>query len=454
MIKDKILIIDDEPGIRSTLKGILEDEDLAVKTTETGEEGLNLMKGENFDLILLDIWLPQMSGIEVLKQIKTNEVNSQVVMITGHGSIETAVMATKLGAYDFLEKPLSLEKVVLTIKNALKQKRLEEENIQLKEKIKTKYLLIGKSLSIQKLKVEIKKAAPTNGRVLIYGENGTGKELIARLIHQQSPRKNKRFIQINSAAIPDDLIENELFGYVKGSFSFADKNKKGKLLLADGGTLFLDEIGDMSLKTQAKLVRVIEEQKFEPNGSTDSIAVDIRLIAATNKNLRELIAKRKFREDLFFKLNVIPMVIPPLRERKEDIPLLINYFLKYFSNEYGKKQKTMNKEAMKAFLNYSWPGNVSELTNVIERFVIMVEEEEIKASHLSLLVEPREFQYVSEENEYHPLKQAKDHFEREYIHRVLINNSWDLTRAATVLKIEKNHLRQKIKDLGLTFLGQ
>ena len=453
MIKDKILIIDDEAGIRSALRGILEDEGFTVKSTESGEDGLDLLKSENFDLILLDIWLPNMSGIEVLKQIKTNEVNSQVVMITGHGSVETAVKATKLGAFDFLEKPLSLEKVVLTAKNALKQKRLEEENIQLKEKIKTKYLLIGKSSSIQKLRAEIKKAAPTSGRVLIYGENGTGKELIARLIHQQSPRKNKRFIQINAAAIPDDLIENELFGYVKGSFPQADKDKKGKLLLADGGTLFLDEIGDMSLKTQAKLVRVIEDQKFEPIGSSDSISINTRLIAATNRNLRELVSQRLFREDLFFKLNVIPLVIPPLRERKEDIPLLIDYFLKYFSHEYGKKPKTMSQEAMKAFLNYSWPGNLSELINVIERFVIMVEDEQIKSSHLSLLVEPREFQYISEENEYKSLKEAKENFEKEYIHRILINHSWDLDQAAAILKVEPKHLQQKIKDLGLSFLG-
>lgn len=453
MIKDKILIVDDEAGIRSSLKGILEDEGFTVKATETGEQGLNLLKGENFDLILLDIWLPHLSGIEILKQIKTNEENTQVVMITGHGTVETAVKATKLGAYDFLEKPLSLEKVVLTVKNALKQKRLEEENIQLKEKLKIKYLLVGKSASIQKLRAKIKMAAPTNGRVLIYGENGTGKELIARLIHQQSPRKDKRFVQINSAAIPDDLIENELFGYVKGSFAFAEKDKKGKLFLADGGTLFLDEIGDMSLKTQAKLVSVIEEQRFEPLGSTDSISIDTRLMAATNRNLRELISMGKFREDLFFKLNVIPMVIPPLRERKEDIPSLIKYFLVYFSNEYGKKQKTMSKEAMKAFLNYSWPGNVSELINVIERFVIMVKDEQIKASHLSLLVEPREFHYISETNEAQSLKQAKEYFEREYIHHILINNSWNISKSASELKIEKEDLRQKIKDLTITFLG-
>jgi len=339
MIKDKILVIDDEAGIRSSLKGILEDEGFAVTTTETGEAGLDILKNENFDLVLLDIWLPQMSGLDVLAKIKTEEDNYQVVMISGHGSIATAVKATKLGAFDFLEKPLSLEKVVLTIKNALRQKKLEEENIHLRERVKGKYHLIGESPAIQKLKNEINLAAPTNGRVLIYGETGTGKELIARLIHQQSPRRHKRFIQINSAAIPDDLIESELFGMAGKDKSEADRGKKGKILLADGGTLFLDEIGEMSLKTQSKLVRFIESRKFEPLGSSESIFSDVRLIASTQINLREHIAASKFREDLFFKLNIIPMVIPPLRERKEDIPLLIGYFLTYFAKEYGKNKK-------------------------------------------------------------------------------------------------------------------
>lgn len=452
-MKDKILVIDDEAGIRSSLKGILEDEGYSVKTTETGEEGLNFLKVQNFDLILLDIWLPKMDGIEALKKIKMLEEDAPVVMISGHGTVETAVKATKLGAYDFLEKPLTLEKVVLTVKNALKQKRLEEENIQLREKIKAKYHLVGKSRSIQKLRDEIKKAAATDARVLIYGENGTGKELIARLVHQQSPRKNKRFIQINSAAIPDELIENELFGYTRGSLAHADKEKKGKLFQADGGTLFLDEIGDMSLKTQAKLVRATEEHKFEPLGSSESIYFDTRIIAATNKNLRDLIAKGKFREDLFFKLNIIPMVIPPLRERKKDIPLLIDHFLEFFSKEYGKKKKTMTKGAIKAFLNYSWPGNVSELINVIERFVIMVSDEAIKSSHLSLLVEPRELQYIPSANRNHSLEQASEQFEKGFIHKSLLRNRWDLSKTASDLKVEVNQLNEKIKNLGITFLG-
>jgi two-component system nitrogen regulation response regulator NtrX len=453
MIKDKILVIDDEAGIQSSLKGILEDEGYIVETTDTGERGLDFLKRENFDLILLDIWLPQMSGLDVLEKIKGSEESLQIVMISGHGSIATAVKATKLGAYDFLEKPLSLEKVIITVKNALQQKRLEEENIQLKARLNAKYQLIGESPAILKLKDEIKLAAPTNGRVLIYGETGTGKELVARLIHQQSPRRNKRFIQINSAAIPDDLIENELFGYAVGDNTGTEKHKKGKILLADGGTLFLDEIGDMSVKTQAKLVRFIEEKTFKASDSSEPINADVRLIASTTKNLREFINNGNFREDLFFKLNIIPMVLPPLRERKEDIPLLIEYFLTYFAKEYGKKQKTMNEDALQAFINYSWPGNVSELINVIERFVIMVQEREIKSSHLSLLVEPMESQFISTVDEIQSLPQAKKQFEKEYIHKILLRHHWDITKTASELKIDEDLLQEKIRNLGISFLG-
>jgi len=453
MIKDKILVIDDEAGIRSSLKGILEDEGFEVKTTENGEDGLEILKRQNFDLILLDIWLPEMNGIDLLQKIKKSEENLQVVMISGHGTIETAVKATKLGAYDFLEKPLSLEKVVLTAKNALKQKKLEEENIQLREKIKPRYQLVGKSPSIQKLKEQVEMAAPNDGRVLIYGENGAGKELVARLIHEQSPRKNKRFVQIDSAAIPDDLIESELFGYAKEELNHNFLNKKGKLLLADGGTLFLDDISEMSLKAQGKLLEVMERGKYEPIGSYESIPVNTRIIASTNKNLKELITKGKFKEDLFFKLSVIPLTIPPLRERKDDIPLLIDYFLKYFCTEYGKKQKTMNEEAMKAFLSYSWPGNVSELANVIERFVIMVQDVEIKGSHLPLLVEPREYQHAPGFDNHESLKQARGNFEREYIHNVLKKNNWNIASTASELKIEKSSLHKKLKALGITFFA-
>ncbi|NQT79775.1 MAG: sigma-54-dependent Fis family transcriptional regulator [Candidatus Aminicenantes bacterium] len=453
MIKDKILVIDDEAGIRSSLKGILEDEGYIIKTSETGEGGLKLLKKQYFDLILLDIWLPEINGIEVLKKIKKMDENPQVVMISGHGTIETAVKATKLGAYDYLEKPLSLEKVVLTVKNALKQKKTEEENIYLREKIKIKHNLIGKSRSIQKLKVDIKKTAPTNCSILICGENGTGKELVARLIHQESPRKNKRFVHVNLAAIPGKLVEKELFGYIKGSFTHVDNDKKGKLLIADSGTLFLEEIDNMSLKIQAKLARIIEEQKFEPLGSNESLPINVRFIATTNKNLNELTAKGKFREDLFLKLNVIPMVLPPLRERKEDIPLLINYFLKYFSIEDSKKKKSMSKDAMEAFRNYSWPRNISELINVIERFVIMVPDDEIKASHLLLLVEQREPQSVPGLTRNQSLKQAEKQFEKQFIHKALIRHNWDISKTSSELKIDKELLNKKIKNLGIDFLG-
>jgi len=450
MIQDRILVIDDESSIRSSLQGILEDEGYAVRTAETGEEGLALLKMQNFGLVLLDIWLPEMSGIDVLRQIRTLEDRPSVVVISGHGTVDTAVKATKLGAFDFLEKPLSLEKVVLTVKNALRQFKLEEENLQLRERLRVRYHLVGKSAPIQKLRTEIKKAAPTNGRVLI--SNGTGKELVARLIHQQSKRNGKRFVEINCAAIPDDLIESELFGYVKDHSLHALKDKRGKLLLADGGSLFLDEIGEMSLKTQAKLVKAVVEQKFEPLGSGEAVTFDARFIAATSENPKDLISKGRLREDLFFKLNVIPMHIPALRERPEDIPLLIHYFLRFYSLEYGKKPKTMNAEALKAFLNYHWPGNVSELMNVIERFVIMVEDEEIGISHLSLLVETREQEQVPGSHPFPTLSQATRIFERKFIHRALIKNNWDMSKTAADLFLRPEALKEKIKAYKITFL--
>jgi two-component system nitrogen regulation response regulator NtrX len=346
-----------------------------------------------------------------------------------------------------------LEKVIVTVKNALEHRQLEEENIQLKDRMRAKYHLVGESSAIQKLRKEIKVSAPSNGRILIYGENGTGKELIARLIHQQSLRKHKRFIRINSAAIPEDLLENDLFGYVKGTFSNGEIEKKGKLLLADGGTLFLDEIGDLSLKIQDKLLKSIKDNKFDPLGSTTSISTDVRVISATKKDLKTLIADGKFREDLFFKLNVIPLTIPPLRERREDIPLLINHFLEYFSLEYAKKPKTMTPKAMATFTNYSWPGNVSELINVIERFVIMIQDDQIKTSHLPLLVELRETQ-LANGNEKHPsLHEAEEQFEKDYIKKTLVNHNWDVEQTAASLKIEKDQLHEKIKKLGISFLS-
>lgn len=452
MNKEKILVVDDESNIRSSLQGILEDEGYGIQTAETGEDALRILDKQNFDLLLLDVWLPEMSGLDVLKRVKQSDDHPPVIMISGHGTIETAVQATKLGAFDFLEKPLSLEKVIVTVQNALRQRKLEEENVELREKTKTRYHLIGESRSIRKLREEIGTSAPSNGRVLISGENGTGKEFIARLIHQQSQRKDRRFVEINCAAAPDEVIENELFGYSKDHHPRAGKDKKGKFLLADGGTLFLDEIGEMSLKTQAKLVRVLEEQEYEPLGSAEPIPIDIRLVTATSRNLKELILKGKFREDLFFKLNVIPLVIPPLRERKEDIPVLINAFLRYFADEYGKKPKTITAQAVEAFLNYAWPGNVSELMNVIERFVIMVAEPEIAASHLSLLVEAREIESAPGLAGERSLPQALEEFERSFVHRVLTRNRWDLGRSAQALGVEEQFLKDRIKALNITFI--
>jgi two-component system nitrogen regulation response regulator NtrX len=446
MNSDAVLIIDDEAGIRTSLQGILEDEGYAVTLAESGEAGLGRLETGNFGLVLLDIWLPGMSGIDVLKHIGTLEDRPQVVVISGHGTVETAVQATRLGAFDFLEKPLSLDKVVVTVKNALQRRRLEEENIQLRERLEARLQLVGKSEAIRRLRDDIGRIAPTHGRVLISGEGGTGKELAARLIHQQSLRREKRFVEINCAAIPDDIIEHELFGSVKGHAPHALKDKKGKLLLAGGGTLFLDEIGEMNVRSQVKLVRALIGGVFEPLGAPEPIPFDTRIIAATSRNPKDLVSRGKLKEDLFFKLNVIPMHIPPLRERTEDIPLLISHFLEIYSAEYGKKTKTMSPEAQKAFLNYPWPGNVSELMNVIERFVILVEDEEIGAAHLNLLVETRE---QGGRPAGRTLDQAVLAFERRFIQQVLVRTGWDFAAAGAELGLSAEALGEKVRTLRI-----
>ena len=396
-MSDKILIIDDEPGIRSSLRGILEDEGFNVQAVASGEEGLALIKRENFDVILLDIWLEGLDGLEVLKKLKE-----------------------------------------------------EEENLILRSKFRNKYQkLVGESPVIKELKKKIAKAAASKASVVIYGESGTGKELVARLIHQQSSRKNKKFIHINLAAIPEHLLPRELFGYIKGAFPEATSDKKGKVLLANGGTLFLDEIGEINPLLQIKLLHLLEKGIIEPEGSLEPIPVDVRIIATSQVNLAPLVRAKRFRDDLFFKINVLPIVIPPLRERKEDIPLLIDYYLDYFSLELGKKKKTMTSAAKKAFLNYSWPGNISELINVIERFVIMVPEDEIRPEHLSLLVEPRELQLTPQNNHILSLKEAILHFEKEYIHRRLMTNGWEVKRTAQELKVTPQELKEKIRSLGI-----
>jgi len=449
MNTEPILVVDDEASIRSSLRGVLEDEGYRVRTAATGEEALAEMRKADYALVLLDIWLPAMSGLDVLGEIQKLEERPAVVVISGHGTVEAAVRATKLGAFDFLEKPLTLDKVVVTVKNALRQFRLEEENVQLRERFQARFQLVGRSPALQRLRAEIHKVAPTNGRILITGENGTGKELIARLIHQQSRRGDKRFVEINCAAIPDDLIESELFGVLSGQGPSAVKDKKGKLLLADGGTLFLDEIGEMSLKTQSKLVRAIVNQKFEPVGAIEPVAFDARIIAASSRSLKDLIQQGKFKEDLFFKLNVIPLMIPPLRERTEDIPLLIAHYLNFYAKEYGKKPKTIHDDALAAFMDYSWPGNVSELMNVIERFVIMVEEAEIGPDHLALLVETREAAGIPIDR---PLVESLGQYERKVIHGALVRHAWNFERSAKALGLSVEALRAKVDAHRITLL--
>jgi len=450
MSEEKILLIDDEASIRTALQGILQDEGYQVQTAQTGEQGLEELKKQVFELVLLDIWLPGKGGLEVLEEIRAVDDAPQVVMISGHGTIETAVRATKLGAFDFLEKPLSLEKVVLTVQHALHERRLEAENIQLRKRVRVEFPLVGESAAIRRVRDTIERAAPSNGRVLIIGESGSGKQQVAALIHQKSRRRDQKLVVLNCAAIPENLLENELFGYPQGSVPHAIKDKKGKLLLADRGTLFLAEIGRMNTMTQAKLVRIIQEGRFEATGSSETTPFDVRLITATNRPPKELIAAGALREDFFFLLNVVPIVLPALRDRREDIPVLIDYFLDAFAAEYGRRRKTMTDGARQAFLNYPWPGNVYELQNVIERFVIMIDDEVITTSHLALLVEAREVEPPA--GTALSLGAAAEQFERTVIHRALLRNGWDEARTAAELQIDLADLRGKVRRHRITLV--
>jgi len=439
--KPVILIVDDEEGIRESLSGILEDEGYDILTADSGEEAVRILREASPDLIFLDIWLTGMDGIKTLQEIKAMKPEVPVIMISGHGSIELAVKATQTGAYDFLEKPLSLERVLLVSKRAIEKRTLERENIALKENLTRKWKLVGESQKIRELREQMEMAARSNSRVLIFGESGTGKEVAARLMHEKSPRAGKPFIEVNCAAIPQELIESELFGHEKGSFTGAFEKKNGKFELADGGTLFLDEIGDMSLQTQAKVLRVIETQEFQRVGGNKNINVDVRIIAATNKDLREEVRKSSFREDLFFRLNVIPLFIPPLRERKEDIPLLVEYFLDSLAAEYGKPPRKILPEALKYLQSYGWPGNVRELKNVIERLVIMTPSNIIDARNLFIPVEHEGSGYF----QYKTLKDARDAFEKDYITKKLEENNWNISRTAEILDVERSNLHRKIK---------
>jgi two-component system nitrogen regulation response regulator NtrX len=443
-----ILIVDDEAGIRQSLKGVLEDEGYKVAAVDSGESCLEALRRRSFDVVLLDIWLPGVDGLETLEKIRDAEEAPEVIMISGHGTIETAVRATKLGAFDFLEKPLSLEKTLILVKNAAEAKRLRGENRDLKKQLIAKSVIVGESIPMKALRQQIGLMAPTNGRVLIYGESGTGKELVAHAIHAQSPRKESMFVEVNCAAIPEDLIESELFGHRKGSFAGATAEKGGKFQKANSGTLFLDEVGDMSLKTQSKVLRTLDEQRFTPVGGDDSITVDVRVIAATNKDLEEEISKGNFREDLFYRLNVIPFFVPPLRERKEDIPLLARYFLKEFSATYGRRPREITDDAIEALMRYSWPGNVRELRNVMERIVIMNPTAfRLDRKHLPPLV----YRDGSRRplGDASTLHQARAAYERDYILKKLDENHGNVSRTAEVLGLERSHLYRKMKSLGI-----
>jgi len=443
---NSILIVDDERGIRETLRGVLEDEGFTVDAVASGEECLKVVSRNSYGCILLDVWLPGIDGLETLKRLREEGNNAAVVMISGHGTIETAVRATKLGAFDFIEKPLSIEKTVLTVRNALRQRTLERVNAQMAEELGQEYVMIGDSVVMRALRKQIAMVAPTDGRVLISGESGTGKELVARAIHKQSHRAVSPFIEVNSAAIPEELIESELFGHVKGSFTGATSAKKGKFELADGATLFLDEIGDMSARVQAKVLRVLEEQRFEPVGSSTAIKVDVRVLAATNKNLDDLIEQGDFRADLFYRLNVIPFEIPPLRERIEDIPLLVEHFNKKFSANYNKKPKNFEPGAMEALQNYGWAGNVRELKNTIERVVIMHGKQRVNADNLPVLggEEPPASSY-----RFPSFKEATDAYQREFIQRKLAESDGNITKAAEIMGVDRSHLYRRMKTLGI-----
>ncbi|MDH5576762.1 MAG: sigma-54 dependent transcriptional regulator [Nitrospirota bacterium] len=435
-----------------SLRSILEDEGYQVVVATNGIEGLKVVRSDAPDLVILDIWMPEMDGLETLKRLRAQFPGILVVMMSGHGSIETAVKSTKLGAYDYLEKPLDLEKVTILVRNALHQRKLEEENLNLRIQVERRFELIGSSSSMNRLREMIEMAAPANSRVLISGANGTGKELVARAIHLKSPRHNRPFVEINCAAIPETLIESELFGHEKGAFSGATSMKRGKFELADGGTLFLDEIGDMSLATQAKVLRVLQEQQFTRVGGTKLINVQVRVIAASNKDLAEEIGKGNFREDLYYRLNVLPIMVPTLKERRDDIPELAQHFLKMHSEEQGMKPKEFTAQGLEALQRHDWPGNIRELRNLIERLLIMVPKPVIDASDVEMFLQgraPTGVPVLAVGTNYDSLREARNVFEREVISQKLRENNWNVSKTADELKIERSHLHRKIKLLNV-----
>ena len=451
MSRARILIVDDEPGIRESLSAILEDEGYEPESAASGEECLEALQERSFALVLLDIWLPGMDGIATLERIReiAEIQRPEVVVISGHGNVETAVKATKLGAFDFLEKPLGYDKVAVTVKNALEHRRLARQNQELRDHFQPVYRILGESVPMKALRQQLALMAPTNARVLIYGESGVGKELIAHAIHQQSTRSDEPFVELNCAAIPEELIESELFGHVRGSFAGAAEDKTGKFQQADGGTLFLDEVGDMSLSTQSKVLRTLETQRFEPVGSGRTVQVDVRVIAATNKDLEDEIAKGNFREDLFYRLNVVPFFVPPLRQRAEDVPVLARCFLDEFCAAYGRKPKELTQAAQRVLTDYEWPGNVRELRNMMERIVILYQEPAIDVKRLPMPEASRGRVKMPAER-FPTLEEARKAYEREYVLKTLDAEHGNMTRTAEALGLERSHLYRKMKALGIS----
>ncbi len=446
-MRNEILVVDDEVGIRESLTGILEDEGYDVSAVGSGEEALRRVEETPPDVVLLDVWLPGIDGLEVLERMGET-MDIPVIMISGHGSIEQAVKATQRGAEDFLEKPLSYDRVVLSVRRVLERERLRKENIALRSSFASEVELVGESPGIEMVRHQVASASASNSRVLVLGESGAGKELIARALHLGSPRSERAFVEVNCAAIPQELIESELMGHEKGAFTGATERKRGKFELADGGTLFLDEVADMSLPTQAKVLRVLETQEFQRVGGTKTLKVDVRVIAATNKNLAQEINEGNFREDLYYRLNVIPIEIPPLRERKEDIPVLAAYFLERAAAEYGRPAKRLSPAAIETLKAYSWPGNVRELRNVMERLEVMTREAVVEPSAIPPL---RPLTQNSDQAFNFPgnLREARAAFEKEFITRRLREFSWNISRTADELGIERSNLHRKIKALNI-----
>ncbi len=441
-----VLIVDDETTIIESLEGILSDDGFEVIHAFNGYEALKKVESESPDIVLLDIWMPGMDGIETLKEIKNIAPNLPVVMITGHGTIESAVDATKSGAYDFLEKPLSIDKVMVTINNALNFRKLEEENLYLRKKSIEKNSITGTSPAVQKLYGEIMNAAPSDASILISGENGTGKEMVARTIHQFSKRPDQPLIIINCAAIPEENLDSELFGHEKGAFEDATSKNKGKFELASGGTLFLDEIGDMNINTQAKILRALESKTFQRIGGGRTLHMDVRLIASTNKNLEGEIEKGTFRKDLYFRLNVIPIQVPPLRQRKDDIPLLVDTFFEKLSQQSSEPKKIISDEALALLINYEWQGNVRELKNIVERLTIMVQSDMINTQDIPSPYNPEYNTSCNSENDLlyaeDNLNEAKKRFEQEFIKKQIELEGGDLKSVAKKLGISKKYINK------------